>query len=159
MEIGKRIFYDLISGEKVKEIGERQINVIPTTYNKDFLDYDETLHGVVELDFGDVRLHNVGSYEVDVDTKEFIIYPKVNVKSDQQTILNDGIDTVIITATIPEDMSLVFTVFDTDYSVDTVNGVSSLEVTTTALGEIIVSVDGGKFGSNSVRIKGVDTVA
>lgn len=157
--IGRRLFYNLLDGLIIQDAGERQGDVIETSYLTDFPAYDVSIHGVIGLSYSErsEEFNNMGTYKVVND--QLVIYPKVAIQSDKQTILNDGVDTAIITATVTEDMTLVFTVFDTNYSVDTVNGVGSLEVTTTAIGEITVSVVAGKFGSNAVTVKGVDTIA
>jgi len=117
--------------------------------------------GVKELNYGERKdaFSNSGSYKIEPLTEGLIIYPRVAIKSDKEAIVNDGIDTAIITANVAEDMAIVFTVFDTAYSVDTVDGVGDLEVTITAIGEIIVSVDAEKFGSSTVIIEGVETIA
>ena len=158
MEIGRKLFYDG-NGKILKDTGERNGYVIETDHLTDFPEYDPSIHEVIELSYGEraEEIINRGGYEI--INGELVIYPQVAIQSDKETILNDGTDNAIITAIVPEDITLVFTVFDTDYSVDTVDGIGSLEVTTTALGEIVVNVDADKFGVNSVMIKGVDTLA
>jgi len=74
MQIGRKIYYDKLTGNVIVDTGERQGAVVPTTIEQDFQTYaalaervPETV-GVLELEFGQYAqdFAECSSYRVDV---------------------------------------------------------------------------------------------
>lgn len=101
-----------------------------------------------------------GSYEHDhVYANAIIIYDKISISTDKQQIAADGVDTAIVTATLPAsaaDETVNFEVARSIYPVLTVNRVATLQVKTTIKGDIPISIKSAtKYGQNSLVLKGV----
>lgn len=161
MDIGRRLFYEKDTGKIIKDTFERSGDVIEKTFLEDFPSYDESIHGVIEFPYGHRKSEfaNKGSYRIDLSNLEVVIYPKVRILSDKEEILTDNTDTAIVSANVQDDCIVTFNVFGTDYQVQSVNGVATLEVSTSVTGDIQVTATTNLYGTNSIIIKGVDTVA
>jgi hypothetical protein len=84
MKIGRRIYYDLLTGNVILDKGEMQGSVIETTVDQDFFSFlelkqrDRTTVGVKELEFGEFAqdFATCNGIRVDLDTKELLFsYP------------------------------------------------------------------------------------
>lgn len=78
MQIGRRIYFDKLTGNVILDTGERQGDVVPTTVEQDFETYvalaqrvPETV-GVLELEYGQYRedFAACNGYRVDVSGDE-----------------------------------------------------------------------------------------
>ena len=78
MKIGRRIYYDLNTGNVLLNTGERRGNIKPTTINEDFqlysvlLKYNKDSVGVIELEYGEYSqdFKECNGYRVNLDTKQ-----------------------------------------------------------------------------------------
>ncbi|WP_086074339.1 hypothetical protein [Paenibacillus camerounensis] len=87
MNIGRRIYYDEVTGEIIQETGERSGDVIITTVDQDFIFYSklskrvrETV-GYLELEFGDYTDDFREGHLVGINTAErtpLFSYPDFN---------------------------------------------------------------------------------
>jgi len=179
MKISGRLFYTLSNGEIVKVVSERRQNVTETTLQEDFPEYDESIHGVLQLPFGDGRLNNVGSYYVDVKTKELVTFPKIYAEVvDETTVVNA--DITILTWVFDNEYvgNVTFTVGGTiaeiplqivEYPYEVFNSEimayeteidyrnqAFLTFNSALVGTFEIQASCGKFGTNSVNIEVVD---
>lgn len=78
MQIGRKLYYDLATGNIIQDTGERSGEVVETTQEQDFAAYrslaertPETV-GVIELEFGAFRedFGRCNGYRVNIETKE-----------------------------------------------------------------------------------------
>lgn len=87
MHIGRRIYYDLVTGDIIIDTGERSGSVVETSIEQDFRSYavlserDPSTVGMIQLEYGqfaDDFMHCSG-YRVDLDTRELLFsYPDPN---------------------------------------------------------------------------------
>ncbi len=87
MKIGRKIFYDLISGNVIIDTGERQGSVVATTIEQDVASYtvlserNPETFAVIELPFGQYAqdFAQCNGYKVNVETGELeFSYPDPN---------------------------------------------------------------------------------
>lgn len=95
MKIGKRIYYDLSTGNIVLEVCEREGWVIPTTIEQDITVYNELSErnretfDYVELEFGEYAqdFMECNGYRVNPETKQLeFSYPDPNEPEPQEPI-------------------------------------------------------------------------
>ena len=103
MDIGRKIYYDKLTGNILQDTGERSGDVVETTIIEDAntltqLQGQEV--GVIQLQYGErySEFLNMGSMSVNPSTKEFTIYPRLIIQSDKLQIQSDGVDTATITS-------------------------------------------------------------
>ena len=78
MKIGRKIYYDLTTGNIITDTGERQGSVVATTIEQDIATYsalserNRETFGVIELSFGEHARDFAESngYQVNLDTKK-----------------------------------------------------------------------------------------
>lgn len=84
LKVGRKIFYDTLTGSVIQDTGEREGHVFPTTIEQDITAYpvlserDRETFGVLELPFGayEQDFKTCTSYRVKVGTKSVIFsYP------------------------------------------------------------------------------------
>lgn len=87
MEIGRRIYYEIATGNVILDTGERQGSVVPTTIEQDRYSYtalserNADSYGVIELPFGFLSqdFAECMGYRVNPETKELeFSYPDPN---------------------------------------------------------------------------------
>ena len=87
MQIGRRVYFDVITGNVIADTGERQGNVIPTTIEQDVAVYtvlserNRDTFDVLELEFGQYAqdFAECNGYRVNPDTKQIeFSYPDPN---------------------------------------------------------------------------------
>ena len=87
MKVGRRIYYDISTGNVILDTGERQGSVVPTTVEKDFQSYSALTErirdtvGVLDLEYGQYAQDFAESngYRVNPETKELeFSYPDPN---------------------------------------------------------------------------------
>jgi len=107
MKIGKKIYYELETGNIIQEIGERQGSVIETTQEQDFQSYVSLSErvpstvGVIQLTFGQYAdKFGVYHYHIDTETNSIVWGDLINpdapkpqptsqeLKDNQITIMN-----------------------------------------------------------------------
>ncbi len=167
MQIGRRIYFDMSTGDIILNTGERIGDVRETSKEEDFMVYpqlirkDPTKIDFLQLFYGEraSEFSTMGSMHVDPATKTLIIYPRLTISTDKTQITADGIDTATVTATIQDTTqshAISFTVNNgAPVVVNTVNGATALPITTTMPGDYIVTATSDIYGTNSVTVKGV----
>jgi hypothetical protein len=84
MQVGRRIYYDLLTGNIILDKGEMQGSVVATTVDQDFFSFlelkqrDKATVGVKELAFGEFAqdFATCNGVRVDLTTKELVFsYP------------------------------------------------------------------------------------
>ncbi|WP_461392871.1 hypothetical protein [Desulfosporosinus fructosivorans] len=91
-----------------------------------------------------IGLSNPGSYKVDVNTKQLIIYPRLTVTIDKTQIQADGIDTATITSDHAESFSV-------DGGQEYV--VNPFQFASTVPGTYIITAKSTLYGQNSVVVE------
>lgn len=167
MDIGRKIYYELATGNVLVDTGERQGDVIETTQTDDFSTFSE-LNGKdpstivsIQLNFGDrdSEFLNMGSMHVDPSTQVLTIYPKLSISADKTQITANGTDTATITVSIQDianSHAINFAVNNgTPNTVNTSNGVATYGLTTTLTGNFVVTATSDLYGTNSITVTGV----
>jgi hypothetical protein len=80
MQVGRRVYYDLATGNVIQDTGERQGSVVETTTEQDFISYVSLAErvpltvGFIQLEFGELiqEFSNATSYHIDLGTKTII---------------------------------------------------------------------------------------
>lgn len=106
MNVGRKIYYEIATGNVILDTGERKGSVVPTTKEHDFSVYPVLIgknindYDYLELNYGERgnEFINYGSLKVNPITKELTIYPRLFLTTDKTQIASDGIDTATITA-------------------------------------------------------------
>lgn len=163
-QIGRRIFYDLTTGNVLCDVGERQGDVIPTTPDSNFATFPQ-LAGRTLADTGYIDAAyedpaylggNYGSLHVDPATKAVTVYPKATETVSKTTILADGTDTATITITYPDTTDANLTQFSVNggnpVSVNPVNGVCTFNFTASVAGTYTIVATTPKYGTFSNTI-------
>ena len=82
MKIARKIYYDLVTGNVIQEIGEREGSVRETTFEEDYQSYPSLSNfnplniGGIQLTFGQYReKFGVYAYHIDLVTKDVIFDP------------------------------------------------------------------------------------
>lgn len=87
MQIGRRIYYEIVTGNVILDTGERQGSVVPTTIEEDLQNYkdlsarNEDTFDYIELPFSAYRqdFMECNGYRVNQETKELeFSYPDPN---------------------------------------------------------------------------------
>lgn len=161
MQIGRKIYYDLATGNAIQDTGERQGSVYVTTIQEDFTDY-HSLHGrslidtsFLELSYGErfAEFLYFGSYHVDVSTRELTIFPHFTFTQDKSTILADGVDTATITVQTAGNEIALFIVDDVEYPRTPIDGVCTFSIDSDLPGTIDVTITSVKYGQAVVMIE------
>ncbi|MHB1651382.1 MAG: Ig-like domain-containing protein [Desulfitobacteriaceae bacterium] len=167
MKIGRKIYYELATGNIILDAGERQGAVIETPQSEDFAIYpqfigkDPSAIDFIQLLYGErsAEFINLGSMHVDPVTKALTIYPRLTITTDKLQITANGTDTATVTVTVQDTVNphaISFTVNNgAPVSVNTVNGVATLPLTTTVTGDYTITATSDLYGTNSVTVKGV----
>lgn len=86
MQIAKKIYYDLTTGNVIQEIGEREGSVVETTQEQDFSSYISLTErvpstvGVIQLTYGQyVDKFGVYYYSVDITTNTIVWGDLINI--------------------------------------------------------------------------------
>ena len=82
-QIGRRVYYNKLTGEILTDTGEREGEVVETTIDDDFNFFPgltgRTLNdtGVIELEYGELRERIEGreSWRVDIGSSQLVIVP------------------------------------------------------------------------------------
>lgn len=170
MNIGHRIYFEITTGNVVYPIRETREGSDPkeTTQIEDFALYphlkalNPVNYDFIQLDYTDIRnadLETMGSCHVDPTTKALTIYPRLTIASDKVQITANGTDTATITVTVQGTVSphaISFTVNNgAPVVVNTANGIATLPITTTLIGDYVITAVSDLYGTNSVTVKGV----
>lgn len=156
MEIGRKLIYEKATGAIVFDTGEKEGFVKETTVEEDYPGFDPSLYDYLELQFGERRneIANAGSLELNIITKELIIYPRLTIQSDKVEL--QELDTAIITVNIGtlEEIPVNFIVNEsTPYIVNAINGQAIFQFSSEVLGSYTIKANTEKYGSNSVNLK------
>jgi len=93
MQIGRRIYFDVLTGNIVLDTGERQGSVIPRTIEQNIEEYkalserNRDTFDVIELDYGQYAQDflECNGYRVNLETKELeFSYPDPNLPPEEQ---------------------------------------------------------------------------
>lgn len=167
MQIGRKIYFDKSIGKVLLDTGERMGDVIETTQLDDFSTFpqlkgiDPTTTDFIKLAYAErnAEFMNMGSMHIDPATKILTIYPQLTISSNKAQITANGTDTATITVTVQDTVNphaISFTVNNgTPVIINTVNGVATLPITTTVIGDYVVKATSDIYGTNSVAVKGV----
>lgn len=161
MQIGRRIYYDLSTGNVVQDLGERQGSVYVTTVEEDFNTFPSLIGlpiesvGIIELTYGERynEFLNMGSYHVDPATETLIIYPRLIVTQDKSTIQADGVDTATLTVNTAGNEVVTFRVDGMDYLQNPTDGACSFSINSDLPGTIQVEIITEKYGRSTIKIE------
>ncbi|SET86249.1 hypothetical protein SAMN05216389_1463 [Oceanobacillus limi] len=87
MQVGKKVYYDILTGNVILDTGERQGSVIPTTVEQDVQTYkilterNRETFDVIELEYGQYRqdFRESNGFRVNPETKDLeFSYPDPN---------------------------------------------------------------------------------
>lgn len=164
MQIGRRIYYELSTGNIIVDTGERQGSVYVTLPSEDFVNHS-TLSGrsladtdYLELDFGvrSAEFINIGSYHVDIPTKTLVIYPHQTSVQNKTQIIGNGVDKLTITVTTSNDVAdtINFTVNGVTQAIPTdANGQAVFQLVSSVPGDYTISITSTKHGNSSANVK------
>lgn len=168
MSVGRKIYYETFTGNTIfPPLESRSDPAIETSKEQDFLAYpflktlDPTKYDFVQLAFNEREsdIQNMGSCHVNPVTKVLTIYPRLTITTDKVQITANGTDTATIKVTvqdITQTHSISFTVNNgTPVIVNTANGVATLPITTTVVGDYVIKVTSDLYGTNSITVRGV----
>jgi len=161
-----------VTGAIIADTGERQGAVIPVSIESDFNIHPalrgRTLEntGIKELDFGHRKseFDTIGTYRINPETEDLIIYPLLQLKTDRDEIPVDGTAVATITATITDPNNtdpVTFQVTNTTDYVSTPveiipqNGEAVFELVTFVPGNYTVSSKHVLYGQTTLQVKGV----
>jgi hypothetical protein len=165
-QIGRKIYYLLLTGVVLCDTGERQGDVVETTEAEDFATYPQ-LSGVdastvsfLQLDYGarSDEFANLGSTAVDITSTPptLIIYPHFVMTADKTTITPNGTDTVTITVTVADTATAHAIVFTsstgTAQTINTASGVATLVVTSTSTEKVTITATSDLYGTGTMII-------
>lgn len=167
LQIGRKIYYEKMSGNVLVDTGERFGDVFETTKELEFSVYpqlmgkDPTTIDFIQLAYGEryAEFLNMGSLHIDPVTKILTIYPRLIITTNKAQITANGTDTATITVTVHDTTvahAISFTVNNgAPVVVNTVSGVATLPITTTLIGNYIVTATSDLYGTNAVTVMGV----
>lgn len=167
MEIGRKIYYEISTGDPVYPALESCSNGVLTTKNRDFTVYpflvslNPVLYDFVQLAYGEreTELQNMGSMHVDPTTKALTIHPRLTIASDKAQITANGTDKATVAVTVQDTINPHAISFSVNGGapvvVNTANGIAMLPVTTTVPGTYTITATSDIYGTNSVTVKGV----
>lgn len=163
--IGRKIYYDKLTGNVLVVTGEMQGNVRETTIEEDFVVYpqligkDPATIDFIQLSFGERanEFANIGSMHVDPITKTLIIYPRLTILADKTQINANGIDTATITASSVGTDPVTFAVNGIDQvpAIIPVNGKAVFQFASNAVGTFTITAKTNLYGQNSVQVVAV----
>lgn len=106
MQIGRRLYYDLTSGNVVLDTGERQGDVVQTTTAEDMSFYPQlagrttTNTGSVDYAFGDAKFSNgYATANINTTNQALTLYPWATIAANPSSIPADGSTASTITVT------------------------------------------------------------
>lgn len=86
-------------------------------------------------------------------------YPRLTISTDKPQVTANGIDTATLTVTVQDTINphaIFFTVNNgIPVNVNTLNGMATLPITTTLIGDYVITATSDLYGTNSVTVKGV----
>lgn len=94
MKIGRKIYFELSTGNVIIDTGQRRGSVIPTTFEQDWLSYSELQErvpstvGLIELEYGQYSqdFSECIGYHVDIETDKLVFsYPDPNEPEIEQS--------------------------------------------------------------------------
>lgn len=169
MNVGRRLYFDRVTGELIVDVGERSGDVLPHDVNRDFALLPELkgklLDDVVytDLEFGDrkeefTQMHKI---TLDVTTLSLQIQPRIRISIDKATLVADGVDEVTVNVDLPFDEILTQEVSfyvnnNGPFVVLPVNGIATLRVTTTIPGVYLIEANTVDHGRNAIEVVAVD---
>lgn len=150
MKLGRRIIYDLETGKILKDTGERQGNVLETTISEDFSEFNPVNMSYIQLEFGEKyeEIINKGSWKVDVQTKELIIYPFMEFSTSKTIIESDGVDETDLTVIVDEP-NVSFSIGESKFIIDTIEGVAVFKFSSEAKGKFEIDIETEYHGKTS----------
>lgn len=95
MEIGRRIYYELSTGNVIQDTGERCGSVVETTIDQDFVSYSALSEkvrdtvGIIQLEYGQYLQDfiNCNGYRVNLETNELeFSYPDPDTTEPQEPV-------------------------------------------------------------------------
>lgn len=165
MEVGRKIYYEISTGNVVYPPLESCSNGILTTKEQDFLNYsflktlDSTKYDFIQLAFSEKEseLQNMGSCHIDPATKELTVYPRLTILTDKAQITANGTDTATITVSGVSTDVVTFSINGVDQTptVTPTNGSATFLFATNALGTFTIGARTNLYGQNSLTVKGV----
>ena len=168
MNVGRRLYFDKVTGELIVDTGERSGDVLPHDVNRDFALLPELkgklLDDVVytDLEFGDrkeefTQMHKI---TLDVTTLSLQIQPRIRISIDKATLVADGADEVTVNVDLPFDEILTQEVSfyvngNGPFIVPPVSGIATLQVTATIPGVYLIEANTVDHGRNAIEVVAV----
>jgi hypothetical protein len=162
--VGRKIYYDKLTGNILLEKGEMFGAVRETTKEEDFRTYKELMDynpenvGEIQLAYGERSDEFIKGGSMEVKYKTLHIYPRLQIAADKAQVVADGTDEVTVTITI-DDKTKSYVVdlrlLEDTYQVDVVDGKGTFTFSAEIEGTYTLTASSEKWGTNSVTIKGV----
>lgn len=159
--MGRKIYFNKLTGNILLDTGERMGNVRETTLDEDMNTYSilqQSNFDYIQLPYGykSEEFSNMGSYKIDITTRELIIYPRLTIQTDKPQIQADTLDTTTITVNTQNDCAVKFQVNDgTIYDIQTINKVATFQFSTDIIGTHIIKATNDLYGANSVQVEAI----
>lgn len=165
--IGRKLFYNKITGDVLKDTGELVGDVQEITYEADIIRYAELLNvpigelAMISLPYGEsADLFNAaGKVRIDPNTLEVILYPYPSITVDKPVIKNDGLDTATITVSVadPVNETVLLEINEqTPNEVQLNEGFYTFTFKSSVIGNYSIGVISQTFGSNSALLEVIE---
>lgn len=154
MKLGKKLYFNS-EGKCIKEVGEMQGNIHPSTIEQDFHGNIQAYSDLIQLEYGQQEYINYGS--IWLFNNELVIYPKIQINSDKETIISDGVEFAIIQVTTQsihnETITLSIPELNESVNIDIINGVGEFEFSSEIEGEYMLCIEHELYSNCSIIIK------
>lgn len=153
MKIGRRLIYDLATGEILHDAGEREGHVRVTSAEEDYPAYNPAAHGTLELEYGARadEFENAGSMHV--EGGQLVIIPRLTLALDKPTIQADGVDVATVTISHADYGAALYTVSVSGQTYQTLDDV--IQVTCDVPGLLQIVVSSALYGAAMVEVTAV----
>lgn len=166
MQVGRKIYFDRITGDVIWDKGEMEGDVKETTVAEDSAIMPAILEsrvGFVQLVYGErlIEFMNAGKVKVDPDTKNVLIYPRLKVSTNKIQITADGIDKAAVTVDVDNDCNVNFRVSsirgDENYQIPTTDKKAIFDFVSEIPGKYFIDASSELYGDGYVLIDAVST--
>lgn len=161
MQVGRKVYFDKLTGSVFVDTGERDVNVYETSQIEDFNTYpqltgkDPATIDFILLQYGErlTEFANIGSMHVDPTTKILTIYPRLTITTNKTQITANGIDPATITASGVGTDTVNFSVNGgPNYPITPTNGTAIFQFSSNVVGSFIITAKSTLYGQNSVTV-------
>jgi hypothetical protein len=164
MQIGRRLFYDLTTGNVICDTGEREGDVQTTTIEEDLMTFPELVGrttgdtGSVDYAYGDSRFSTeYATAHIDPGTQGLTLYPFASISTTKTQVTANGTDTATVTVSgLSTTDPVTFSVNGgVGNSVTSSAGQAQITFNTQVQGNYTITAQTAKNGTVSVGIQGV----